>query len=95
MLAYNLIGSSLVGGSLVALAALSVTTIRARANWGSGAPDWTIGAQEAASERALGRDGDESRMRESILLRRGLCELGNRPRHLSEEDLDLCILRSR
>jgi hypothetical protein len=53
MPAYNLIGSS-----LVALGALSIATIRARANWGLSAPDRTIGAQEAASERAPRRDGD-------------------------------------
>jgi hypothetical protein len=89
MLAYNLIGSS-----LVAMAAFSFTTIRARANWEPIALDWTIGAREAASDRALGRDSDGSRIRESILLRRGLCELGNRPRHLSEADIDVCVLRS-
>jgi hypothetical protein len=89
MLAYNLIGVS-----LFALAAFSFATIRARANWDPSALDWTIGAREAASNRALGLDSDGSRIRESMLLRRGLCELGNRPRHLSEVDLDVCVLRS-
>jgi hypothetical protein len=79
MLAYNFIGSS-----LVALSAFSFTTIRAPANWEPSAVDWTIGAQTAASERALGRDSDASRTGESMLLRRGLCELGNRPRYLSK-----------
>ncbi len=89
MSAYNIIGSG-----LVALAAFSFTTTRARANWEPSALDWTIGAQTAASERALGRDSDGSRIRESMLLRRGLCELGNRPRHLSMEELDLCVRAS-
>ena len=53
MLAYNLIGSG-----LVALGALSIGSMRARANWGSSALDRTIGAQEAASERAPSRDSD-------------------------------------
>ena len=47
MLIYDLIGSS-----LVALSALSIATMRVRANWDSSAPDRTIGAQEAISERA-------------------------------------------
>ena len=89
MLTYNLIVSG-----LVAVAAFSLSTLRARANWEPIALDWTIGAREAASDRALGRDSDGSRIRESILLRRGLCELGNRPRHLSEADIDVCVLRS-
>jgi hypothetical protein len=53
MLAYDLIGSS-----LVALGTLSMATARARANWGSSALDQTIVAQEAASERAPSRDSD-------------------------------------
>jgi hypothetical protein len=89
MVTYNLIGSG-----LVALAALSLTTVRARANWDPSARDETIGAQTAASERAPDRNSDGSWIPESIELRRGLCELGNRPRRLSEQDLDLCILRS-
>ncbi len=53
MLAYNLIGTS-----LVALGALSLATMRVRANWGLSALDRTIGDQEAASERAPTRDSD-------------------------------------
>jgi len=53
MLAYNLIGSS-----LVALGALSIATMRARANWGSSALDRTTGAQEAVSERAPSPEND-------------------------------------
>ncbi len=53
MLTYNLIGSG-----LVALGALSMATMRARANWGMSAPAPTIGAQEAASEPAPSRDSD-------------------------------------
>jgi trehalose 6-phosphate synthase len=53
MLAYNVIGSS-----LVALGALSIATMRARANWGLGALDGKIGAQGAASEPAPSRDSD-------------------------------------
>jgi trehalose 6-phosphate synthase len=53
MLAYDLIGSS-----LVALGALSIATMRVRANWGLSARDRTIGAQAAASERAPIQDGD-------------------------------------
>src|ERR1039458_5181716 len=53
MLAYNLIGSS-----LVALGALSIATMRVRANWGLSALDRTIGAQEAASEHARSRGSD-------------------------------------
>jgi hypothetical protein len=89
MLAYNLIVSG-----LVALAAFSFSTLRTSANWELSAPDGPIGAQRAASERASVRDSDGSWMRELILLRRGLCELGNRPRRLSEEELDQCILTS-
>ena len=53
MLAYDLIGSS-----LVALGALSIATTRVRANWGSSALDQTIGAQKVASERAPKRNSD-------------------------------------
>jgi hypothetical protein len=90
MLTYNLIVSG-----LVALAAFSIMTVRARANWDLSVPDGPIGAQPAASERAPARDSDGSSIPVSIELRRGLCELGNRPRRLSEQDLDLCILWSR
>ena len=89
MMTYNLIGSG-----LVALAALSLTTMRAQANWDPSARDGASGAQTATSERAPTRDGDGSWIPESIELRRGLCELGNQPRRLSEQDLDVCILRS-
>lgn len=89
MLTYNLIVSG-----LVAVAAFSLSTLRARANWEPSAPDGSIGAQSAASERAAARDGNGSWIRESIQLRRGLCELGSQPRRLSEQDLELCILRS-
>jgi trehalose 6-phosphate synthase len=51
MLAYDLIGSS-----LVALAALSLATMRVGANWGLNASDRTIGEREAASERVPSRD---------------------------------------
>jgi trehalose 6-phosphate synthase len=53
MLAYDLIGSS-----LVALGALSIATTRVRANWGLTALDRTLGAQTAASERAPIQDSD-------------------------------------
>ena len=53
MLAYNLIGTS-----LVALGALSLATMRVRAKWGLSALDRTIGDQEAASQSAPSRDGD-------------------------------------
>jgi trehalose 6-phosphate synthase len=53
MLAYDLIGSS-----LVALGALSLATMRIGANWGLSAPNRTIGEREAASERAASRDND-------------------------------------
>ena len=89
MVTYNLIGSG-----LVALAALSLATVRACANWDPSARDEAIGVQTAASERAPAEDGDGSLIPESIELRRELCELGNRPRPLSEQDLDLCILKS-
>ena len=89
MLTYNLIGSG-----LVVLAAFSLPTARARAYWDPSARDETSGAQTAALERAPARDSDGFSIPESIELRRGLCELGNRPRRLSEQDLDLCILRS-
>jgi hypothetical protein len=85
---------NLIGSGLVALAALSLTTVRARANWDLSARDGAIDAQTAASERAPARAGDGSWIPESIELRRGLCELGNQPRRLSEQDLDVCVLRS-
>ena len=53
MLAYDLIGSS-----LVALSALSIATMRVRAHRGFSARDRTIGAQETTSERAPSRDSD-------------------------------------
>ena len=87
MLTYNLIGTG-----LVALAAFSFATIRARANWERSAPDSTIGAQTAAPERAPGRESDGSWSHDSFELRRGLCELGNRPQRLSQESLELCVL---
>jgi hypothetical protein len=89
MLTYNLIGSG-----LVALAAFSFATIRARANWEPGALDSTIGAQTATPERAPGRESDGSWSHDSFELRRGLCELGNRPQRLSQENLELCVLGS-
>ena len=89
MLTYNLIVSG-----LVAVTAFSFATARAGANLETSAPDGLIGAQTAASERATTRDGDGSWIRESIQLRRELCKLGNQPRRLSEQDLDLCILKS-
>ena len=49
MSAYNLIGNS-----LVALAALSIATDRARANWTPSARDWKIGGPTAVSDRARG-----------------------------------------
>jgi hypothetical protein len=89
MLTYNLIVSG-----LVAVTAYSLATARAGANLETSAPDGLFGAQTAASERATARDGDGSWIRESIQLRRELCKLGNQPRRLSEQDLDLCILKS-
>jgi len=89
MLIYNLIVSG-----LGAVTASSLATARAGANLETSAPDGLIGAQTAASERATARDGDGSLIRESIQLRRELCKLGNQPRRLSEQDLDLCILKS-
>ena len=89
MLTYNLIVSG-----LVALAAFSLSTLRTSVNWEPSAPDGPIGAQSAASERSAARDGNGSWIRESIELRRGLCELGSRSRRLAEQDLDLCSLRS-
>lgn len=89
MLTYNLIG-----GGVVALAAFSFATIQARANWQPSAPDWTIGAQTAASERAPGPKSDGYWSRDSVELRRGLCELGNRPQRLSEKNLELCVIQS-
>ena len=89
MLMYNLIMSG-----LVAVTSFSLATARAGANLETSTPVGLIGAQMAASERAAARDGDGSWIRESIQLRRGLCELGNQPRRLSKQDLDLCILRS-
>jgi hypothetical protein len=53
MLAYDVIGSS-----LVALGALSIATMRVGANWGSSALYRTIDGQGAASERAPSRDSD-------------------------------------
>jgi trehalose 6-phosphate synthase len=53
MLAYDLIGSS-----LVALGALSIATTRVRANWGLTALDRTLDAQTAASVRAPTQDSD-------------------------------------
>jgi hypothetical protein len=49
MSAYNLIGNS-----LVALAALSIATDRARANWTPSARDWKIGGPTAVSDLARG-----------------------------------------
>jgi len=89
VLTYNLTISG-----LIALAALSMMTTRANANLAPSAGDGAIRAQTTASERAAARDGDGSWIRESIQLRRGLCELGNQPRRLSKQDLDLCILSS-
>jgi hypothetical protein len=89
MLKYNLIVSA-----LIALAAFSTMTIQAHANWEPTPRDATIGALRQASERAAPRDDNASWIQESIQLRRGLCELGNRPQRLSEQDLDLCVLRS-
>jgi hypothetical protein len=63
MLAYDLIGSS-----LVALGALSLATMRVRANWGLNALDRTIGAQEAASERAPSRVGERRHYQRSARL---------------------------
>jgi hypothetical protein len=84
----------LIGSGVVALAAISFATIQARANWEPSAPDWTIGAQTAASEPASGPESDGYWSHDSFELRRGLCELGNRPQRLSEENLDLCVLQS-
>jgi trehalose 6-phosphate synthase len=53
MLAYDLIGSS-----LVALGALAIATTRVRANWGLTALDRTLDAQTAASVRAPTQDSD-------------------------------------
>ena len=89
MLTYNLTVSG-----LIALVALSMMTTRASANLAPSARDRAIRTQTAASERAAARDGDRYWIRESIQLRRGLCELGNQPRRLSKQVLDLCILRS-
>ena len=89
MLAYNLIGSR-----LVSLGALSIAIRRAHANRGLSALGRTIGAQAAASERAPGRERVGSRSHDSFELRRGLCELGNRPRRLAQENLDLRLLGS-
>jgi hypothetical protein len=89
MLTYNLTISG-----LIALTALSMMTTRANANLAPSARDEAIRAQTTASERAAARDGDRSWLRESIQLRRELCKLGNQPRRLSEQDIDLCILKS-
>jgi trehalose 6-phosphate synthase len=53
MLAYDLIGSS-----LVALGAFSIATMRVRENWGLTALDRTLGAQTAASVRPPIQDSD-------------------------------------
>ncbi|MGO4871399.1 MAG: hypothetical protein ACLPGW_12440, partial [Roseiarcus sp.] len=53
MLAYDLIGSS-----LIALGALSIATMRIGANWGVSAPSHTMSARAVASARAPSRDGD-------------------------------------
>jgi trehalose 6-phosphate synthase len=53
MLAYDLIGSS-----LVALGALSIATMRIGANWGVSASNHTMSARSAASARAPSREGD-------------------------------------
>ena len=89
MLTYNLIMSG-----LVAVSAFSLATARAGASLETITANGPIGAQAAALERATARDSDGSRIRESIELRRELCKLGNQPRRLSEQDLDLCILKS-
>jgi trehalose 6-phosphate synthase len=52
MLAYGVIGSS-----LVALGALSIATMRVRASWGSSTPDRTIGPREEPSQSAPSLDG--------------------------------------
>ena len=79
---------------LIALVASSLATVQARANWEPSALDSKIAAQAAASGNASGPESDRSWAQESLALRRGLCELGNRPRHLSEANLDLCVLQS-
>jgi hypothetical protein len=71
-----------------------LATARASANLAPSADDRAIGALTAASQRIETRESDGSWIRESIELRRGLCELGNLPRRLSEQDLDLCVRRS-
>jgi len=89
MLTHNLIVSG-----LAALAAFSLSTVRTSANWEPVATDGPTGGQSAASEHTAARDSDGSWIPESIQLRRELCRLGNQPRRLSEQDLDLCILKS-
>jgi hypothetical protein len=53
-----MLGYDLIGGSLVALGALSIATMRVGAHWGSSALYRTIDGQEAAFEHAPSRDGD-------------------------------------
>jgi len=86
--------SKLIGGGVAALAAFSLATFQARANPEPSAPDWTIGAQTATLERAPAPQSDGYRSHESFELRRGLCELGNRPQRLSEKSLELCVRQS-
>jgi len=70
-----MLGFNLIGSSLVALGALSIATMRVRASSSLSALDGTIGAQEASSERARGRDGDGGSHRHSEPL---IVELGGR-----------------
>jgi trehalose 6-phosphate synthase len=68
MLAYDLIG-----GSLVALGALSIATTRVGSNWGLSVPTLMIGAQGAAAARAGSRDSDDRKHQSS---ERSVVELG-------------------
>jgi len=72
VLAYDLIGSS-----LVALGALSIATMRVRANWGLTALDRTLGAETAASVRAPIQDSDRQHHQRS---KPSVVELGVRIR---------------